>query len=236
MFSFNERIRYSETDANLNLTIFAMLNYFQDAAIFESEAGGKVTMDYLGEHKLAWLLGSWQIVCERMPRFHEEVIITTAPYDFKGFMGYRNFTLTTKSGECLAKANSLWMLINIEEMKPVRPGKEILDAYEISPKLEMEYAPRKIEVIGEGTEEAHIIIRKFQIDSNHHVNNGEYVNMALEYLPKGKRILELRVEYKKAAYLHDEVVPIVHRQENRMQIQLNSISNENYAVLEFRYE
>ena len=70
MYSFDTRISYSESDENLELTIPALLNFFQDAAIFEAEAGN-ITMDYLQERHLAWLLGSWQIVIERRPRLNE---------------------------------------------------------------------------------------------------------------------------------------------------------------------
>ena len=181
MYSYNTRISFSESDEKLELKIPALLNFFQDAAIFEAEEGS-INMEYLQERHLAWLLGSWQIVIERRPRLGERVIVSTTPYAFKGFIGYRNFTLTTESSEILAKAASIWTLVDIEKMRPARPSEEILAGYEIGPKLEMEYEPRRIDLAGEGTPREPFFIRQNQIDSNHHVNNEEYVNMAMEYL------------------------------------------------------
>ena len=235
MYSFDTRISYSESDENLELTIPALLNFFQDAAIFEAEAG-TITMDYLQERHLGWLLGSWQIVIERRPRLNEQVVLTTFPYAFKGFIGYRNFILATKEGEILAKAASIWTLVNIQEVKPVRPSQEILAGYEISPKLEMEYAPRRIELIGEGVAKEPFFIRKNQIDSNHHVNNAEYVNIAMEYLDASARVKQVRVEYKRPAYLHDTLIPVIYEQENKLQVQLTNDQQETYCVVEFTHE
>lgn len=235
MYSFDTRISYSESDENLELTIPALLNFFQDAAIFEAEAGN-ITMDYLQERHLAWLLGSWQIVIERRPRLNEQVEVVTTPYAFKGFIGYRNFVLKTMEGEILTKAASIWTLVDIQKMKPARPSQEILDGYEISPKLDMEYAPRRIDLVGEGVAKEPFFIRKNQIDSNHHVNNAEYVNIAMEYLDVSAHVTQVRVEYKKPAYLHDTLIPVIYEQENKLQVQLTDEQHETFCIVEFSHE
>lgn len=235
MYSYNTRISYSQSDERLQLTIPALLDYFQDAAIFEAEAGS-INMEYLEQRHLAWLLGSWQIVIERRPRLNEEVVVTTMPYDFRGFIGYRNFTLTTVEGELLVKAASIWTLVDIMKVKPARLTPEVLAGYEISPKLDMEYAPRRIDLVGEGTAQEPFIIRKNQIDSNHHVNNAQYVSLAMEYLEDASKVKQVRAEYKKPAYLHDTLIPIIYQQENKLQVQLTNPQQETLCIVEFSYE
>ena len=39
-YEFTSRIRYSETDTNGNLSLEALMNYFQDASTFQSEELG----------------------------------------------------------------------------------------------------------------------------------------------------------------------------------------------------
>ena len=56
---------------------------------------------------------------------------------------------------------------------------------------------------------------KHHIDTNHHVNNGQYVQMAMELLPDDFRISQMRAEYKKAALLGDMVVPYIHIEEKK---------------------
>ena len=43
------------------------------------------------------------------------------------------------------------------------------------------------------------------LDTNWHVNNGEYIRIAADYLPQGYQVDELRAEYRLAAKLGDEV-------------------------------
>lgn len=236
MYSYETRVGYSTTDSDLKMTVPAILSCFQDVAIFEAE-NGKISLDYLSRHHIAWLLGAWQVVVLRRPRINEQVTVATAPYDFKGFLGYRNSTMTAADGEMLIKAASIWTLIDTDARHPSRLTGEMINGYEFAEKLEMNYAPRKISLIGEGREEEAFRIRRCQIDSNGHVNNVEYVKLAMELLPEsgGKcaEIKELRVEYKRAAHDDDLVIPVVYTHENKMQVELDNTDHEAYAVVEF---
>jgi len=57
----------------------------------------------LKEHAQAWFLASWQIVVERLPVLGEKITVKTWPYNFKGFYGYRNFTIEDAEGKICAK-------------------------------------------------------------------------------------------------------------------------------------
>ncbi|MBQ8878010.1 MAG: acyl-[Lachnospiraceae bacterium] len=208
MYSYQNRIRYSELDTEGYLKIESLLNYFQDCTTFHSEDIGR-GVDYLKEKHTVWVLGSWQIVVDRYPKLGERVTVATAPYDFKGFMGYRNFLLTDESGQRLACANTLWTLIDTDSGRPVRPTEEMIAPYILEEKLDMEYAPRKIIVPGEPVKGESVIIRPHHLDTNHHVNNGQYVRIALDSLNKDCRIRQLRAEYKKQSYLNDVLTPYV---------------------------
>ena len=156
------------------------------------------------------LLSSWQIQILRRPALGEEITVCTWPYEIKGIYGLRNFTLMDGTGEYLVKANSCWFLLDTEAGKPVRVTREDVDAYgDEEPKLSMDYAPRKIRLPEHMEEAGRLVIMKHQIDTNHHVNNAQYVDMAVEALPEeadGREITEIRAEYKKAAVLGDTAV------------------------------
>lgn len=213
MYSYQSRIRYSELDTEGHLKIESLLNYFQDCTTFHSEDIGR-GVDYLKEKHTVWVLGSWQIVVDRYPKLGERVTIATAPYDFKGFMGYRNFLLTDESGQRLACANTIWTLIDTDNARPVRPTEEMIAPYTLEEKLSMEYAPRKIIVPGEPIKGKSVIIRPHHLDTNHHVNNGQYVRIALDSLNKDCRIRQLRAEYKKQSYLNEVLTPYVSDSED----------------------
>ncbi len=208
MYSYQSRIRYSELDTEGYLRIESLLNYFQDCTTFHSEDIGR-GVNYLKEKHTVWVLGSWQVVVDRYPRLGERVTVATAPYDFKGFMGYRNFLLTDESGKRLACANTLWTLIDTDSGRPVRPTEEMIAPYTLEEKLDMEYAPRKIAIPGEPVKGESVVINPHHLDTNHHVNNGQYVRIALDSLNKDCRIRQLRTEYKKQSYLNDILTPYV---------------------------
>lgn len=236
MYTFNSKIRYSESDSEGKLSLCSLLNYFQDCSTFQSEELG-VGIQYLKEHHLVWVLSSWQIVVERYPSLCEKVEIGTFPYDFKGFLGYRNFFMRTGDGAYLAKANSLWSLLNTETMKPSLPPEDMLKGYGMEPRLSMDYASRKITVPENGILEEPIVVKKHHLDTNHHVNNGQYVSIAMEYLPEGftagQGIRQLRAEYKMQAFLNDVLYPYVVRQDGTVTVSLRSAEGKPYVNVEF---
>lgn len=208
MYSYNSRIRYSELDETGHLKIESLLDYFQDCSTFHSEDIG-LGVDYLKRQHMVWVMSSWQIIVERYPRLGEVVTVGTLPYDFKGFIGYRNFLMTDVEGKRLACANTIWCLIDTENGKPVRATEEMLRKYVLLPKLEMDYAPRRIQVSEEGEKREPVQIRAHHLDTNHHVNNGQYIRIAMDSLSGECRIRQLRAEYKKQVYLNDVLIPCV---------------------------
>lgn len=233
MYTFQARIRYSEVGIDGNLTLESLLDYFQDSSTFHSEDLG-LGIDYLNEHHMAWVLSAWQIVVERYPHLNERVIVGTAPYDFKGFMGNRNFWMDTEDGERLAYANSIWTLMDIEKGIPTKPTPDMLEGYVLAKKLEMNYAPRKITVSENGEEQEEIQVRPHHLDTNGHVNNGQYVRMAMDYVPKEFQIRQLRTEYKQQAVLNDRIIPIVAANEvgDCYTVCLNREDGKPYSIIE----
>ncbi|MBR5970738.1 MAG: acyl-[Lachnospiraceae bacterium] len=226
MYSFDSRIRYSETDENLVLRIPALINYFQDCSTFQTEEIG-AGWHYLHEQGLAWVLAYWQIDITRLPSLYERVRVGTVPYALKGFSGLRNYFMDAldeagnETGERLAVANSFWALMDMKEMIPARMTEEHQSRYTLEEKLPMEYRDRKIRLPKEGgIEAAPLTVHAHHLDSNGHVNNGQYVAMAMEALAEsgkqiaahvpegdGRNILRLRTEYKKQARLGDTLTP-----------------------------
>lgn len=232
MYAFDSRIRYSETDSEGELTLNALLNYFQDCSTFHSEDVG-LGIGYMKEIGQAWVLSSWQIVVDRYPRLGERVKIVTLPYELKGFLGYRNFAMLDEEENYLAKANSLWSLLDMTTGKPVAVNEAMHKGYGIDEKLDMDYAPRKITVPEGGQLLEPIVVKKHHLDTNHHVNNGQYVNIAMEYLPDDFLIHQMRAEYKKQAFLDDVLYPYIVSVEIGYVVSLRDEEGRPYVSVEF---
>ena len=235
MYTFDGRIRYSEVDRRRKLTAEKTIDYFQDCTSFQSEDLG-IGLDYMSERGIAWVINYWQIHFMRRPVMGEAVRIGTQPYEFKGLMGLRNFMMETQEGERLAAANSVWTLLDMEKMYPIRVPQELLTKYVISPRLEMKYSPRKIAVPKSGGEPMEeITVRIHHLDTNRHMNNAQYVHFAAMYLPADAEVGELRVEYRRQAMLGERILPVLYRTaDDILLVSMDGADARPYAAVEMR--
>lgn len=231
MYSFDSRIRYSEVDSQGKITLTAILDYFQDCSTFHSEDLG-VGLSYLAKEKVVWVLSSWQIEVKRYPEFGELVTVGTWPYGFQSFFGYRNFTLESDKGELLAYANSVWVLLDLKKGRPAKLSPKMLEVYQLLPQLPMECELRKILLPQQMEKLESFPVHKYHIDTNQHVNNGKYVSMAWEYLPRGFQIGKMRAEYRKAAVYGDRIYPFVASMEDKVTVNLADEGGRPYAIVE----
>ena len=232
MYTWDSRVRFSEIGEDKKLTLDAILNYFQDSSTFHSEDLGN-GMEVVESLKRVWVLSSWQIVVNEYPKIGERIKLGTWPYDFNRFFGGRNFIMYGEDGKVLAYANSLWTYLNSENGRPARVDDQILELYKLEPKYDMEYADRKIAVPEELTAQKSFAVEVYHLDTNHHVNNGQYVKMAGAYLPRDFEIAQMRAEYKKSAMLGDEIFPKTAVGDRTVTVSLEDESGNAYAVVEF---
>lgn len=225
-------VRYSETDESGRLSLPALINYFQDVATLHGDQLG-IGMKYLKENHLAWLVAFWQIDMKRMPEVGEPYVLRTWGWKFIGIFGMRNCTLEGKDGSLLACANSVWFLYDTEKNVPVRVPEYLQDKYGIHPRLEMDYAPRKVKDPEDGESFEGFRVARQNLDTNHHVNNAQYVAMAQAFLPEGEHFRELRIEYKKQAHLGDLIVPLVRKEEDGYGVSLRGEDKEPFVSAQF---
>lgn len=234
MYSFEGRIRYSECGENKKLKLPGLVDYFQDCSTFQAEAMG-IGLQHVDEMHAGWILASWQIRIDRLPQFGEQVTTATWPYRFDKVFGFRNFTMRDESGALLACADSYWIYFDLALGRMVRIPPDIRDAYakETEPPLPMEQAPRKIALPEGMTPEEPFSISAFDMDTNHHVNNGRYVHFAADYLPQDVQVGTVRVEYCKAAVLGDRIYPFVRNDGKEMIVKLAQEDGKPFATVQF---
>lgn len=239
MYTFDARIRFSETDSDGKLKYTGLLNYFQDCSTFQSEDLG-LGVSFLRDKGVVWVLNYWQIDVIRYPKLCEHVTVGTFPYEFKGFIGYRNFFMKDEAGEYIAKASSIWTLLSINTGKPTRPLKEHYDLYKVEEKLDMTYFPRKIAIPEDINVLDEIEVKHQHLDTNNHVNNGQFVLMAEECLNKFRdsdtpfELKRIRAEYKKQTFLGDILIPQIGKTEDGGYVikLVNKSDNEPACVVE----
>lgn len=233
VFEFAGHIRYSEVDHDARLTLPALVDYFQDCSTFQSEALG-VGMERLKREQKGWVLSHWQIVVDEYPHLCDEVTVGTFAYKFRGLMANRNFYMKNASGDVVARADSIWVFMDLAKGKPAKPAPEFTDPYGIGEPLEMPAEARRVAMPDSPTALDPFPVLRGMIDTNEHVNNCQYIQMALELLPRGVAPRIARVDYRKAAVLGDAIHPFVSQEEERTAIALRDAQGDPFVVIELR--
>lgn len=253
MYEFKDRVRYSETDEKGRLRLSALVNYLQDCSTFHSTDAG-LTVERLTEEKRAWLLAYWDIYVDRVPALCEEIVVGTSPYDVKGVLAKRNFWIREPAGRYLVRADSVWFCYDTERQRPLKITEDMLQPFgERRNVLALPDSGRKIALPAELTAGEPVLVSPHHIDSNHHVNNAQYIAIAADVLekviwsgenafagrqnedgnaPRDKGIHRIRAEYSRAAVLGDIMVPHIGRTEGDYCVSLQSEEGEVYCNVE----
>ena len=250
-YKHKSRVRYSEVDQKGNLTIVALINYLQDCAAFHSDSAG-FGLDYLSARSRGWFITNWQLAIPTLPHYGEDIVISTWAYEMRGMFAKRNFMIENASGEALVLANSLWVFMDLATNRPARIPDEEVFAYQVEAPLDMDWGGRKIRRLAEDTfqPQGDTHVMPVHLDTNHHMNNAYYIEIARDALAKGKKIFGIRAEYKKPAELGDRIC--IRRAESedipdipsdrpcpfaqcraKSQVLLESEAGESFAVVEF---
>lgn len=237
MYTYNMRVGFSHVDSDRVMKMEMLPALLQDVTCFQGEELG-VGFEYLEPLGCAWILNAWQIDVKRMPQFNEKITIGTFPTEFRGFIGTRNFIIKDEDDNTLVMANSVWTFMDMKKLRPSKVAEKFIEVYTLEEQLPMEYLPRKITLpeiddSGQAVSEKEVLkVREYHLDSNKHVNNGQYIQIACAFLPEGIKYDRLRVEYRKQAKLGDVMLPVVYKKEGCCIVALCDEEKSPYAIVE----
>ena len=232
MYSLKYKVTTSTCDSEGRLKLYSALQMMQDCSEMwiDSEPGVK---EYFAAQNMAQLLASRQVEIIRVPEYKEELTVTTSVYGMKPMFGFRNTYIYDAEGKPCYKTWSMGAFVDKANGKLKRVDDATIASMTLEPQLEMNYGDRRIILPREGGEaqESYKVLRA-DIDYNKHMNNANYVRIAMELLPEGFEVKCLRVEYRVAAKLGDVLVPVVYKVEGRFIVAL-SVGDDVSAIIEF---
>ena len=182
----------------------------------------------------AWLVSSWHAIFNKKPILDEEFTVNTWPYKFKGVFGNWSQTMTDKNGQILAATDSVWFYFNTKKEAPQIIDKDEMDSYEFSPAYEMNKVKRKIICKEDLSHITSFPVSSNHLDTNRHVNNCQYIRMALDYIPIEYTVTELQVEYRLAAKYGDIINVYTNITNDIMTVIFNNENNNPYFLSKFR--
>ena len=232
MYSLNYKVTTSSCDSEGRLKLYSALQMMQDCSEMWIDSEPDVKQ-YFTEQNMAQLLATRQVEILRVPEFKESLTVTTSIYGMKPMFGFRNTFIYDSEGKPCYRTWSMGAFVDKTAGKLKRVDDATIASMTLEPQLEMNYKDRRIMLPKEGGETLDPIkVLRADIDYNKHVNNANYVRMAMELLPENFKVQGLRVEYRVAAKLGDVLIPTIYKIEGGFIISL-SVGSDVSTIIEF---
>ena len=232
MYSLKYKVTTSTCDSEGRLKLYSALQMMQDCSEMWIDSEPAVKR-YFSEQNMAQLLATRQVEVIRVPEYKEELTVTSTVYGMKPMFGFRNTFIYDAAGKPCYKTWSMGAFVDRATGRLKKVDAATIDSMALEPQLDMNYKDRRIALPKEGGEILEpIMVLRADIDYNKHLNNANYVRMAMELLPEEFVISGLRVEYRVAAKLGDSLVPTVYKNGKTIIISL-SIGEDVAAIIEF---
>ena len=234
MYSLKYKVTTSTCDSEGKLELYSALQMMQDCSEMWIDSEPEVK-DYFLQQNMAQLLATRQVEIIRVPDYKEELTVTTSVYGMKPMFGFRNTFIYDAQGNPCYKTWSMGAFVDKTAGKLKRVDDATIQSMTLEPQLNMNYKDRRIILPKGQSSESHpslIKVLRADIDYNKHLNNANYVRMAMELLPEDFVVNGLRVEYRVAAKLGDCLTPTIYKIADGIIVSL-SIGSEVSAIIEF---
>jgi medium-chain acyl-[acyl-carrier-protein] hydrolase len=166
-------IRSYHTDLNRRLSIPTLCSFFQDIAGNHTVECG-VGWEVMQEQNVFWVLSRLKIEVINYPVWREKIRISTWSMGTDGLFAYRNFKVEDSDGALLIKATSMWLMVNTETRRLIRPGDYMRDFPLCSDRL-MDNDLEKIPSLAEPFFFEPARVSFTETDMNLHMNNVCYI-------------------------------------------------------------
>ena len=133
----------------------------------------------------SWMVLYWKIKIYKRPKWNTKLKIKTWPKKFNKISSWRDFEVYDEEGNKIVIATSEWVLINAKELTIGGITEKMINDYGLNQESVFEEEtngklkePEKTQKIYKYT------ARRRDGDTNHHVNNVNYLEFAYDALPK----------------------------------------------------
>ncbi len=232
MYTLNYTVTTSCCDSEGKLKLYSALQMMQDCSEMwiDSEPTAR---KFFNDNNMTQLLATRQVEVVRVPRFKEELTVTTSIYEVLPMYGFRNTFIRDAQGQPCYRTWSMGAFVDLATGKLARLSEDAIASLTLEDKQEMNYRGRRIILPKqEGTVLEAVPVMRADIDYNRHMNNANYVRIAMELLPEGFEVTDMRVEYRIAAKLGDHLTPTLYPIDGGYIVAL-AIDTQPSAIMEF---
>jgi len=171
---------YDITDygGDKKLRLDAILKIFQELAVAHSAFVGYSAETYMGQGNI-WLHNKSLFKINKLPNYTQEMKPETYSRSIDRFKGHRNYRVFVEN-ELAIEGSSIWIYIDIDKKRPVRPTAELISRYEAEdiPLLNDMIKKYSIKEPDSYDDEILVALRPADFDVNGHVGNIVYAQLA----------------------------------------------------------
>lgn len=232
MYTLNYKVTTSCCDSEGKLKLYSALQMMQDCSEMwiDSEPTAR---KFFTDNNMTQLLATRQVEVLRVPRYKEDLTVTTSIYEVMPMYGFRNTFIRDVQGQPCYRTWSMGAFVDLGTGKLARIADDAIASLTLDPKQEMNYCGRRIILPKqEGNLMESVMVMSADIDYNRHMNNANYVRIAMELLPEGFEVRDMRVEYRIAAKLGDMLTPTLYPIDGGYIVALD-IDGQPSAIIEF---
>lgn len=232
MYTLNYKVTTSCCDSEGKLKLYSALQMMQDCSEMwiDSEPTAR---KFFTDNNMTQLLATRQVEVLRVPRYKEDLTVTTSIYEVMPMYGFRNTFIRDVQGQPCYRTWSMGAFVDLGTGKLARIADDAIASLTLDPKQEMNYRGRRIILPKqEGNLMESVMVMRADIDYNRHMNNANYVRIAMELLPEGFEVRDMRVEYRIAAKLGDLLTPTLYPIDGGYIVALD-IDGQPSAIIEF---
>lgn len=187
-------IRASEVNFEGRMKLYSLCDLLQEVA---GNNALQLNFDItdLQEKNSTWVLQRLNLQIKKYPGWRDRIIIETWPSGGDRLRAYRSYRVLNDQREVIVKGLSYWLILKLENRRPVRIPEEILKLKRADSELILPVKKQRIDNPESVEDWRTFVVRKADLDMNKHVNNTKYVEWLEERIPEEKEISELDIEF-----------------------------------------
>lgn len=159
-----------------NMKLSSLFLCLQDAAVLHAEHLGAGRIEMLERHHGLWVLGRMRVDVARYPVWGDKITVETWPNQPGRVECTRNFLVKDSAGTVLAKAVSVWVIIDVETRRLKRADSVFPEELDFRGERVIDAKLGKLRASGELDLVHRRVVGYSDIDVNGHLNNAKYVD------------------------------------------------------------
>ena len=205
-------VRYSEVDKDNEITLISVVNYFQEIGCLHSDSLGVTIGGPVG-----WVIIQWKVkMLFTDVKWNDKIKVRTWPSGIMGPYFLRDYEMY-KGDKLIAIGTSKWVLVDGNTHSLIKPDDSIKNKFSVVDKKVFNVPMDRLKPLEDFTKKIVHKVNNIDLDTNEHVNNIKYIELAYSMLCEKKNYVEVMYKHSTVfgeeieCYYNDDIITIRNR-------------------------